>query len=64
MNENGKSRIGLLLRDEKLMEKAMRKAVREALIRHRQAGVPIVEWLDGKIVVTPAEEIVLPPEDD
>jgi hypothetical protein len=63
MSEKPKSRITELLRDGTVIDRAMRKAVRQALLRHRQAGVPIVEWRDGKIVVTPPEEIVLPPEE-
>ena len=34
-------------------------AVRDALIRHKQAGLPIVIWRDGAVVWVPPEEIVL-----
>jgi len=36
---------------------AMRLAVREALLRHKQAGVPAVVWRDGKVVWVPADAI-------
>jgi hypothetical protein len=50
------------VRDVKLIEQALRLAVREALQRHKQAGNPIAVWRDGRAVWIPPEEIVLPPE--
>ena len=45
-----------LLRDGKLIDRAMRRAVREALLRHKRAGVPAVGWRSGKVVlVGPAQ---------
>lgn len=41
------------------IQRALRAAVRDALIRHKQAGLPIVIWRDGAIVWVPAEEIVI-----
>jgi hypothetical protein len=64
MNENGESRISKLMRDGEVVDRAMKKAVRQAMEMHRKLGIPIVEWIDGKIVVTPGEEIVLPPEEE
>ena len=29
---------------------AMRQAVREALLRHKQAGNPVAVWQDGRVV--------------
>jgi uncharacterized protein (UPF0210 family) len=63
MNENGESRIAKAIRDG-TVDRAMKKAVRQAMEMHRKLGIPIVEWIDGKIVVTPGEEIVLPPEEE
>ena len=37
---------------------AMRQAVREALERHRQAGVPVVLYEDGKTVYRDAGEVL------
>ena len=39
------------------VDKALARGVRDALVRHRQAGVPVVEWRDGKSVWLTPEEI-------
>ena len=39
------------------MLRALRRAVRHALIEHKRAGNPIASWKDGKVVIIPAEEI-------
>ena len=45
-----------LLLDGKLVDRAMRRAVKEALLRHKRAGVPAVGWRSGKVVlVEPAQ---------
>jgi hypothetical protein len=36
---------------------ALRQAVREALLRHKQAGNPIAVWREGRVVWIPPEEI-------
>ena len=41
---------------------AVREAVREALIRHKRLGQPVVSCENGKVVWIPAEEI--PIDDD
>jgi hypothetical protein len=38
---------------------AIGKSVREALLRHKQAGNPIAVWRDGAVAWIPAEEIVI-----
>ena len=40
------------------IEQAMREAAREAVLRHQQAGQPLVVWRDGKVVLVPAGEIL------
>ena len=35
----------------------MRLAVREALLRHKQAGNPVATWLDGRVVWVAPEDI-------
>jgi len=37
---------------------AIRQAAREAIERHRQAGVPVVLWEDGKVVQRDAAEVL------
>lgn len=40
-----------------LIEKAMQRAVRDALRRHKRLGQPVVVWQDGKTVWLQPEEI-------
>ena len=39
------------------IETAMQEAVNEAILMHKRLGLPMVEWIDGKIVWTPADEL-------
>ncbi len=48
--------------DRQAIEAAMRSAVRKAVIMHKRMGLPMVEWIDGKIVWTPAEELTIDDE--
>jgi hypothetical protein len=49
--------LGEKIRDTELATRAMRAAFRAAVIRHRQAGVPMSFEEDGKIVHIPADQI-------
>ena len=40
----------------------LKAAVREAVRRHKLLGQPVVEWRDGRVVLTPPEEIVIDDE--
>jgi len=42
----------------------VRKAVREAVLDHKRAGNPVAAWKDGKVVIIPPEEIVIPDVSD
>lgn len=44
--------------------RAMRKAVREAVLRHKLLGQPIAVSRDGKVVWIPPDEIEVPPADE
>jgi hypothetical protein len=44
--------------------RAMRAAVRDALLAHKRDGDPIVVWRDGHAVWVPADEIGIPLVDD
>ena len=46
----------------KEIEKVLQRAVDHALSMHRKLGNPIATWKDGKVVIIPAEEIVLSSE--
>jgi mRNA-degrading endonuclease HigB of HigAB toxin-antitoxin module len=51
--------ITKIFKDGKLIDKALSNAVREALLQHKQAGKPVVEWRDGKANWIAPEDIKL-----
>ena len=51
--------IGEILADTERVTEAVRQAGRDARLKHKQIGVSIVVWQDGKVVEIPAEEIVV-----
>jgi hypothetical protein len=44
------------------IERILRRAVRHALKLHKALGNPIAVWEDGKVVMVPADEIIIPTE--
>lgn len=44
----------------KEIERVFRLAVNDALLMHKRLGNPIATWKDGKVVIVPPEEIVIP----
>jgi len=46
----------------KEIERVFRLAVNDALLMHKRLGNPIATWSDGKVVIVPPEEIVVPPD--
>lgn len=52
--------LAALFEDDAL-DDAIRQAGRDARLRHKQMGVPLVIWRDGKVVEIPPEEIVVDP---
>lgn len=38
-------------------EKALKAAVKKAIKEHKQAGVPMVIWKNGKVVKVPPEKL-------
>jgi hypothetical protein len=49
--------ISGLIRERTPVDEALARGVRDALMRHVRAGVPAVEWRDGKSVWLSPEEI-------
>jgi hypothetical protein len=45
--------------DDKVIDRAMRMAVKAALLRHKRAGVSIVVWRSGKVVRIKPNQIKL-----
>jgi hypothetical protein len=62
MRRKPRRSIDEIMEDGALIDAALGRAVREALRRHKLAGVPIVVWRDGRTVHVPPEEIKVPPE--
>ena len=52
-----RDKIEEALADREKLTAALTTGVREALKKHKQAGNPIVIWLDGKMVWLKPEEI-------
>ena len=45
------------------IEKVLQRAVNHALLMHKRLGNPIATWKDGRVVIIPPEEIVIPPDE-
>jgi len=54
--------IGSIMRDGQEVDRAMDRAFRHVVERHRQLGIPLVIWREGRVVRVPAESIRLPEE--
>lgn len=48
-----------ICREGTLIDSAVERAARDARHLHKQLGVPLVVWQDGKVVEIPPEEIVV-----
>lgn len=55
--KTAKDRMDEIFKNGTEIDKAMKCAVREALILHKKLGFPACEWRDGKVVWVPPEEI-------
>lgn len=44
----------------KRIDEGLKKAVADAIARHKLLGESIAIWRDGKVVIVPADEIVIP----
>lgn len=51
--------IGAILEDRERIDRALSRAVREALRRHKLLGNPVAVWRDGKVVWVAPEDIVI-----
>jgi hypothetical protein len=49
--------IADILGEGTLVQRALRAAFRDAIRRHKQAGVPMAIWRDGKTVLVDAAEL-------
>jgi hypothetical protein len=58
MDKTHRPSIAELLADRALIEAAIQRAVREAVLTHARAGHAVAEWRDGKVVWVPPEEVM------
>jgi hypothetical protein len=58
MKEQPRASISELLADHALINEAICRAVREAVLKHAQSGQPVATWQSGKVVWIPAVEIL------
>jgi hypothetical protein len=49
--------IAAIFSDARRIERALNEGVRQAYIRHKKLGLPIVVWENGRVVEIPPEEI-------
>ena len=56
--------VGRMILEGTLVDEAIRKATRDALLMHKKLGDPVVGWKDGKVVWIPAGEIEVDDEPD
>ena len=49
--------ISKILNDPKRVTKIIQTGIKDALMKHKQAGNPVCEWRDNKIVWIPPEHI-------
>lgn len=42
----------------------LQQAVNQALWRHKRLGNPVAVWKDGNVVIVPADEIVIPSNEE
>lgn len=62
MTNKVKVDIGRLFREGTAIDAAMNAAVREAVLQHKQKGLPLAVWRDGKVAWIPPDEIDLGPD--
>jgi hypothetical protein len=63
MKEQAPRDIAKILLETDLADRAVRRAVREAVLRHKLLGQSIVVSRNGEVVRVPPEEIEVPPEE-
>jgi hypothetical protein len=57
-------RIADILKDEARIQAAMNRGVKAAIETHRQAGVPLVVWREGRVVYLDPTTLEEVPADD
>ena len=55
-------KISSIIADKRKITKALKKGIETALLKHKQAGQPIVIWQNNRVVWIPAEKIIVKQE--
>jgi len=53
-----------LLSEGDHLDRAFRRAARAAVLRHKQAGVPLAYWIDGRVRLVDPDDVLLPEDED
>jgi hypothetical protein len=57
MTQDNVKDIAAIFREGTQIKRALQAATREAIKQHKQAGLPMVVWQDGQIVLMSPEEL-------
>lgn len=60
MADRPRKDVGAIVRDGTAIDGAIETARWRVVLRHRQLGLPLVVWRDGRVVEIPAESVVIP----
>ena len=60
MTQRGIRDVEAKLRDGMAIDRAIVAAQRRVILRHRQLGIPLVIWRDGRVVEVPPDSVELP----
>ena len=52
------ARLVRFRRENELIAEAMRLALNDAIMLHKRAGLPLVTWQDGQVVLIPSEDLM------
>jgi hypothetical protein len=64
MSAEARRSVVEIFRDRALIDKALARGVRDALLFHKRIGNPIAVWRDGRVVNIPADQIQIPVIDE
>lgn len=60
MSQRPSRDIASIIREGTAIDQAIVAARRRVILRHRQLGIPLVIWRDGRVVEVSAESLDLP----
>ena len=60
IEQSSTERIAEKMKDDAAIEAALKRAFYKAVLRHRQGGVPMSFWENGKVVEVSAFDVPIP----